>query len=330
MYDMKMTQANVFRYFKRVISKCWPIFYERYSMKHFIKSFIVRLISLFGYKLIRSEKREDLAFPCSSASKATQRSLSLQYRTLLSQQAPLPKLSDVGFRVYSQTDEDGIVLFLFSVIGTTNKIFIEIGTGNGIECKCANLAINWGWHGLFIDGNEQDVASGIIFYDYHPDTNIFPPKFKSAMVDRENINETISNAGFSGEIDILSIDIDGMDYWVWEAIDCVNPRVVVVEANGKFGMRSITVPYDAEWAYEPHLHPHYHGASLPAFTKLAKRKGYRLVGTNRFGFNAFYVRDDIGQEILPAVTIESCRTHLTRKNDERIFDKISHLPYVEI
>jgi hypothetical protein len=303
-------------------------------MKRKVKLLVNGFLSSFGYTLTRSA-RESIdvktdEFSSSAATKSMLRGLSLQYRTLLAQQAPLPKLLDVGFRVYSQTDEDGIILFLFSVIGTTNKIFVEIGTGNCTECNCANLAINLGWHGLFVDGNVNDIAAGVRFYNSNPDTKIFPPKLISAMVDRDNINDVIGNAGFSGDIDFLSIDIDGMDYWVWEAIDCVNPRVVVVEANGKFGMRSITVPYNVKWVYKPHLHPHYHSASLPAFTKLAKRKGYRLVGTNRFGFNAFYVRDDIGQEILPAVTIESCRTHPTRKNDERIFDKISHLPYVEI
>lgn len=81
--------------------------------------------------------------------------LSLQYRSLLAQKLPLPKLADIGFRVYSQTDEDGIILFLFAVIGATKKLFIEIGTGNGTECNCANLAITFGWHGLFIDGDAK-------------------------------------------------------------------------------------------------------------------------------------------------------------------------------
>ena len=304
-------------------------------MKRTVKLLVNGFLSLFGYELTRSAKGEAFqekvkGFPSSAASKAMQRSLSLQYRNLLAQQAPLPKLADVGFRVYSQTDEDGIILFLFSVIGTTNRVFVEIGAGDGVECNCANLALNFGWHGLFIDGNEKNIASGVKFYGNHPDTRIFPPKFVAAMVHRDNINGVISNAGFRGEIDSLSIDIDGMDYWIWEAIECVNPRVVVVEANGKFGTRSITVPYDVNWVYDPEAHPHYHGASLPAFTKLAKRKGYRLVGANRFGYNAFYVRNDIAQYVLPAVTIESCRTHPTRENDERIFERIRHLPYIEV
>jgi len=261
---------------------------------------------------------------------AAQVSLFVQYQSLLAQKLPLPKIADTGFRVFSQTDEDGIILFLFAVIGATNKLFVEIGTGNGTECNCANLAITFGWHGLFIDGSSDAVAAGAAFYARHPATRVFPPKFLSAMVNRDNINQLISDAGFRGEIDLLSIDIDGMDYWIWKAIDVVNPRVVVVEANGKFGTRSITVPYDANWVYDAQAHPHYHGASLPALTKLAHEKGYRLVGTNRFGYNAFYVRDDIARDLIAAVTIESCRNHPTRENDERIFDRISDLAYVEI
>ena len=275
-------------------------------------------------------KKSKCLFDLNTSTKTPQLSLQLHYRHLLAQNLPLPKLSDTGFRVYSQNDEDGIILFIFAVIGTTNKIFIEIGTGNATECNCANLAINFGWHGLFIDGNEEAIADGIEIYKNHPDTRVYPPKFIPAIVNRDNINQIITDAGFQGEIDFLSIDIDGIDYWVLDAISCVFPRVIVVEANAKFGMRSITVPYDPHFVYDPLNSPHYHGASLPAFTKLLNKKGYRLVGTNRFGFNAFYVRNDIGKELLPAVTIESCRTHPTRENDEKIFKKISHLPYEEV
>ena len=263
-------------------------------------------------------------------SNVSQRSLFLHYQSLLAQNLPLPKITDVGFRVHSQTDEDGILLFLFAVIGMVNKQFVEIGTGSGVECNCANLAINFGWHGVFVDGNEEAITQGIHYYGAHPDTWIFPPRLVSALVDRDNVNDIIVNAGFHGEIDLLSIDVDGMDYWIWDAINCINPRVVVMEANGKFGTRSITVPYSRDWSYDGSAHPYYHGASLTAFTKLASKKGYRLVGVNRFGYNAFYLRNDIALDVLPAVTIESCRSHPTRLNDESVFQPISHLPYVEI
>ncbi len=303
-------------------------------MKRIVKSLVNGFLSPLGYEIVRSPRgriaAQVMALQESGSIKATQISLVLQYRNLVAEKMPLPKISDTGFRVYSQTDEDGIILFLFSVIGTKHKTFIEIGAGDGMECNCANLALNFGWHGLFIDSDEEKVVSGTKFYGNHPDTRIFPPNFISARVNRQNVNDEIRGAGFRGEIDLLSIDVDGMDYWIWESIECVNARVVVVEANGKFGMRSITVPYDDNWTYDPHGQPHYHGASLPAITKLATAKGYRLVGTNRFGFNAFYLRNDTAQEMFPAVTVESCRAHTTRENDEKIFQRIRHLPYIEV
>ena len=298
------------------------------------KPFINRILSRFGYAIIKTNEQAKGAMArdssSSSQTKAMCRSLLLQYQKLLNEKSPLPKLADAGFRVYSQCDEDGIILLLFSIAGMTNRVFVEVGAGNGVENNCANLAINLGWHGLFIDGDDVNARFGTNFYNLHPDTRVFPPQFLLAKVDRNNINDLIREAGFEGEIDFLSIDIDGMDYWIWQAIECVNPRIVVVEANGKFGMRSITVPYDPNWVYNFTAHSHYHGASLPALTKLANSKNYRLVGTNRFGYNAFYVRNDIAQDFLPAVSVQSCRNHPTRKNDESIFSGISHLPFVEI
>lgn len=251
------------------------------------------------------------------------------YQDLVTRNQPLPDLRDVGFRVRSQCDEDGILLYLFSVAGTVSKTFVEIGTGDARECNCANLAINRGWHGLFIDGNDSAIESGREFYGKHPDTLLFPPVLVASFVTRENISDLIRNAGFTGEVDLLSIDIDGMDYWIWDAIDCIDPRVIVVEVNAKLGDRSITVPYDPNWTYNGSP-PHYHGASLPAFVKLAESKGYRLVGANRFGFNAFFVRNDVAVELLPAVSVEACRTHPTRLNDERFFAAIRDLPWVEV
>jgi hypothetical protein len=251
------------------------------------------------------------------------------YQDLVRRKQPLPGFRDVGFRVRSQCDEDGILLYLFAVAGTTSKTFVEVGTGDARECNCANLAINRGWHGLFIDGNDSAIESGREFYSKHPDTLHFPPALVASFVTRDNINDLIRDAGFTREVDLLSIDIDGMDYWIWDAIVCINPRVVVVEANGKLGDRSITVPYDPNWTYNA-SHPHYHGASLPAFVNLANGKGYRLVGANRFGFNAFFVRNDVAADLLPAVSIASCRTHPTRLNDERFFAAIRDLPWVEV
>lgn len=261
--------------------------------------------------------------------KVAQRHLLMHYQTMVKQQVSLPSVFDTGFRGFSQFDEDGILLFLFGVIGTKSKVFVDIGSGDGLHNNnCANLAINFGWHGLFIDGNDSLIARGREFYGKHPDTFLYPPCFVHAMVKRENINQIIRDAGFEGEVDLLSIDIDGSDYWIWDALECIQPRVVIIETHVEFGYRNIVVPYDPEYVY-PGRHPDYHGASPVAMVNLARRKDYRLVGANRFGFNTIYITNGEGIALVPTVTVERILQH--RRNEERFkhFDTISDWPYVE-
>jgi len=107
-------------------------------------------------------------------------------------------LEDTGFRVFSQFEEDGILLYIFAAIGMGNRTFIDIGAGDGINSNCANLAINFGWNGLFIDGNPSNIERGKAYYRNNPDTTLYPPKFVHAFVQRENVNELIREAGFVG------------------------------------------------------------------------------------------------------------------------------------
>jgi hypothetical protein len=130
-----------------------------------------------------------------------------------------------------------------------------------------------------------------------------------AWITKNNINELIETNGFSGEVDLLSIDIDGVDYWIWRAITCIQPRLVVVEYNNRWtANESVTVPYEAEFQGRGAtvMGEGYFGASLPAFVKLGLEKGYRLVGANSIGTNAFFMRNDIGRDFFPEVTAESC------------------------
>ena len=265
----------------------------------------------------------------SAATKAALHSLYAQYRGMALRGDPLPSVWDTGLRIFSQNDEDGIVLFIFGVTGTQTRTFVEIGTGDGLECNCANLAINFGWHGLFVDGNADAIERGRTFYAQNPDTFLHPPKLVCAHVKRENVNDVIRNAGFEGEIDLLSIDIDGNDYWIWDAVDCISPRVVVIETHIEFGMRSIVVPYDETYVY-PGVDPCYHGASPVAMAKLANRKGYRLVGANRYGFNTFYVRNDVGSGILPEISVESVLQHPRNVERSLLFEPVKHFDYLEV
>ena len=209
---------------------------------------------------------------------------------------------EVEFRCFSQFGEDGILLYLFSLLGTTNRRAVEICAGDGIECNTANLIVNHGWEGLLFDGDAARLAEGASFYRECPETWIMPPKLVHAWITAENVNRLIAENGFSGAIDLLSLDMDGVDYWIWKALDAVVPRVVVLEFNNLWGPdEPMTVPYSADFRSSG-----ARGASLAAFVKLGREKGYRLVGAHRHGFNAFFIRDGLGEIILPEVSAASC------------------------
>ncbi len=239
----------------------------------------------------------------------------------------VPAIADTGLKVFSQFEEDGKLLFIFSVIGMGSKTFIEIGADDGVNSNSANLAMNFGWHGLFIDGNETAIKRGQNFYRKNPGPWHYPPKFAHAMVTKENINEIISSAGFIGEIDLLSIDIDGNDYHIWDTITVVQPRVVIIETHVEFGMNNIVVPYNKDYVF-PGRHPVYHGASPVAMAKLAARKGYRLVGANDYGFNTIYIRKDLAEALIPEVTVESILTHPSVRESYASFEPIKDWEYL--
>lgn len=211
-------------------------------------------------------------------------------------------LASAGYSVFSQFEEDGLILFILAVIGIKHERFIEIGSDDGLNSNCANLALNLGWPGLFIDGNQRSISRGQYFYKRYPNPFGDKPVFHTGIVTRENINSIIESSGYAGEVDVLSIDIDGNDYWIWDALTVVQPRIVIIETHIIYGGRDIVVPYDPLYVF-PGRHPQYHGASPIAMIKLGKKKGYRLIGSNRLGFNFIFLRNDEGVETLPEVTI---------------------------
>jgi len=236
-------------------------------------------------------------------------------------------LRNTGFKVFSQFEEDGLLLYIFATIGIANQRFIEIGSNDGVNSNCANFAINFGWHGLFFDGDRAAIERGKHFYSRYPDPWAYPPKFVCTKVTRENVNALISKAGFGGEIDLLSIDLDGYDYWIWDALEVVSPRVVIIETHVEFGYHNIVVPYDPTY-YFPGKHPVYHGASPVAMNNLAKRKGYRLVGANNYGFNTIYVRNGFADDLLPEVSVESILQHPSAIESFKLFDEIKDWEYL--
>ena len=235
---------------------------------------------------------------------ASQKSLMCQYRILAaSGKEELPCFRDVGFRKYSQFEEDGILLYIFSLITPINRTCVEICAGNG-RANTTNLIINHGWWGHLFDGNAELVKAGKKFFANHKDTFLYPPRFTHAWVTAENVNELISKSGITGAVDLLSLDIDGMDYWIWRAISVIEPQVVVCEIHNPIPAdMSLTVPYDPNFTF---VSENYRGASLAAMVKLGREKGYRLVGTHRFGFNAFFIKNGVGEEFFPEVDSASC------------------------
>ncbi len=202
------------------------------------------------------------------------------------------------FSVYSQNGEDGILLALFSLLGATDHRFIEFGIGNPLESNTTNLALNFGWSGMLIDFGPQQVAAAEKLYSECE--NPGRVRVVRSLITPQNINEVFASNGFEGEIDLLSLDIDGNDYWVWEAIQVVQPRVVVIEYNACFGpTATCSTVYDERFdRYAQHELGWYHGASLGAMAKLGRAKGYVLAGCDSTGFNAFFVRDDVAKDKL--------------------------------
>ena len=254
-----------------------------------------------------------------------QRSLFHQYQQL-AKRDELPALCDTGFRVFSQFEEDGKLLFIFSVIGMNTRTFVEIGSDDGVNSNSANLYFNFGWHGLFVDGNPRSIKRGTRFFNKYPHPWFYKPKLVCAKVTRENINSLLADAGMKGEIDLLSIDIDGNDYWIWDAIEVVVPRVVIIETHNEFGLNDIVVPYDPGYSF-PGKHPVYHGASPVAMTKLARKKGYRLVGANELGFNFIFIRNGIADQQIPEVSVESVLQHPSVEEGYRKFEPIRDWKY---
>jgi len=244
----------------------------------------------------------------SPATKLAIAALHDQWRARARSGQPLAPGLGLGARIFSQFEEDGMLLYLDAVLELEHRTFVDVGAADGINSNCANLALNLGWHGVFIEGNADLVERGRKFYREHPDSLLWPPAFVQAFITRENINDLIRDAGFAGPIGVMSIDIDGNDYWVWEAIEAVDPAVVVIEAHVEFGTREIVVPYDPAHVY-PGRHPDYFSASPAAMVRLAARKGYRLVGANRYGFNLFFVKRGLHEARVPEVSLEAVLTH---------------------
>jgi hypothetical protein len=195
------------------------------------------------------------------------------------------------FKVFSQWGEDGIIQMILRNVDIDNKIFIEFGVENYCESNTRFLLQHDNWSGLVIDGSEENIK----YIKKDPVYWLNNLKAECHFVSRENIDSIITQSGIKGDIGLLSIDIDGNDYWIWEAIDCISPRIVIIEYNSLFGKQhKVTALYDAQFIRtEAHPSKQYYGSSIKALEALGQKKGYGLIGSNSAGNNLFFIRNDL-------------------------------------
>ena len=203
------------------------------------------------------------------------------------------------FQLYSQHEEDGLLVALLSLAGVVTKTFVEIGCGRS-GGNAALFVKELGWSGLMLDSSKTAIKKQRQLYGHRQGVVSVCTK-----VTPEGINDILQNNGFDGEVDLLSIDIDSYEYWLLNNLEVCTPRVLVIEYNALFGpIRAVTVPYKP---FPPDSPKMYRGASLSALYKVARRKGYRLVFCGAEGCNAFFLRDDVAEDVPGTLPLEAFR-----------------------
>jgi len=204
------------------------------------------------------------------------------------QKKKIKNLSEIEFQVFSQWGEDGIIDWIVNTFPNISKNFLEIGTQDYKEANTRFLLINKNWDGFLIEADEKEVKkikSQRIYWKH----NI---KVKNEFITRENINEVVKKLNVPKKLGLLSLDIDGVDYWVLKKLSVLEPSIIICEYNSLYGVNeSITVPYKKNFnRSEEHYSNLYYGASIKAFTELLRSKNYFLLGTNSAGNNAFFMK----------------------------------------
>tara|TARA_B100002052_G_scaffold277393_1_gene282844 strand:+ start:27 stop:947 length:921 start_codon:yes stop_codon:yes gene_type:complete len=204
-------------------------------------------------------------------------------------------LSEVEFQVYSQWGEDGIIDWLVNKFPEIPKSFLEIGTENYKESNTRFLLANKNWDGFIIEANKnsvKDIKSQKIYWKH----NLI---VENQFVDQNNINTIIKKINIPKKLGLLSLDIDGIDYWVLKKLSVLEPSILICEYNALFGQKkAITVPYKKNYIRSnEHYSNLFYGASIKAFIDLLKKKNYFFIGTNSAGNNAFFVNKNIWKKV---------------------------------
>lgn len=216
------------------------------------------------------------------------------------QLANIEKLAEAEFKVFSQWGDDGIIQWLVANLSINTRRFVEIGIEDYSESNTRYLLMHDNWSGLVVDADSTNIRKiQAAHYFWKHDLQAVP-----SFVDADNINGLLKQRGYVGDIGLLHIDIDGMDYWVWKALNVVQADFVIMEYNSVFGSeRALTVPYEPKFSRtDAHFSNLYFGASLLALCDLADAKDYAFIGCNSAGNNAYFVRRELLGDRLPQVT----------------------------
>lgn len=236
------------------------------------------------------------------------------------------------FGLYSQNEEDGILLALLGEAGATTRKFVDIGSGRS-GGNSGFLARELGFSGLMVDASDTTEALEARFGSSRVSV-------ARAFVTAETVEALLTDHALDGEIDLLSIDIDGNDLWIWNSIVSCRPRIAVIEYNASWGReRALTIPYEPEFArskQRPELLGSFFGASLAALVLIGRERGYRLVCTDPEGVNAFFLRDDVAGHV-PELGLDTAfaNSHRNERLRQREFDLVTTLdalgqPYVDL
>lgn len=223
-------------------------------------------------------------------------------------QSGAPGLDRFEYSWLSQNGEDGVIRHLFDRIGFESRWFLEFGFG-AVQCNSLRLMKHEAFSGLLMDGSVENVN---FFNAAARRQELKSVKAVQAFITRDNLEALISSNGVPRDIDFLSLDVDGNDYWFWQQLECVSPRVVCIEYNAGLGPDwSATVPYADDFErFSVHASGFFHGASLAALHALGKNKGYYLIGCDLSGTNAFFLRNDVKIDGVSALTSrEAYRPH---------------------
>jgi hypothetical protein len=302
-------------------------------MKQMVKRALKQVIT-FTHDRTKREIPEDTAEFCANH-REVQRSIVNQYLSFKNQGIkPYNNIKDAGFRVYSQFEEDGIILYILSMIGSKTKRVVEICCGSAAECMATNLILNHGFEGYLFDGSRRKISQANRFFRSKKDCLLSPPVLTHGWVTTENVNDLLTRSGCVGEVDLFSLDIDGNDYWIWKAIEAINPRLLVLETHNVIpSNKSLTIEYQPDfncWS-KVGAEQDYRGVSLLAMQKLCKRRGYRMVGAHRHGFNVFFLREDEGICFFPEVSIDEVHNNFwTQWSQTHRWPLVKDMPWKEV